>query len=137
MDNHNILFAYVKHLSEQSKLVTPVTTACTAINFAFKVNDMDDTVMNMFPMKILRASIRSNRKKPVEKKTAISKTELSPCIDKWGFGRGPGERRQTALMMGMGAGLLARFSDLALIRCQGMLFFPEGVLFCLPRRKNM
>ena len=33
-------------------------------------------------------------------------------------------------------GMLARFDDLAKLRVKNMLFFPEGVLLCMPIRKN-
>ena len=128
-------WAYVKRLQQENATPGVVATACTAINFAFKMNRLDDGIMNELPAQMLRQSMRRQLGAKVKKATELTEVELLPVVDLWGFGE-VDERRQTALLMAMGRGMLARFDDLAKLRVKNMLFFPEGVLLCMPIRKN-
>ena len=136
-EHKEVGWAYVKHLAVQGGGVSAITTACTAINFCFKLHNLGAQIMNELPMEMVRASVRRTMGTKRLPKAELSVTEELPrIIDAWGFGEGAGARRQTALMMAIGTALLGRFDDLRHVRCKGMLFFPEGVLFCFPQRKN-
>lgn len=131
----HVAIAYAEKLAEESTGKTVVATACTAINFAMHVNGQP-AIMNSFPAKLLKEAMKRERGGAVRKMHELRRHELAAVVRKWGFGSGAGWRRQVALTMGLGRALLGRFSDVAMLRIDGIIFMPEGVLFCVARRKN-
>lgn len=130
-----VAHSYAQLLRERGTGLHAVCTACTAINFAMTCNQQPD-IMNDFPAKMLRECVRREDGRPPKKMHELREPALRKLVDRWGFGRDAG-RRQLALMAALGRALLGRFSDLCWLQVEGIIFLPEGVLFCVPRRKNL
>lgn len=147
-----VAYAYAK-LVEKSKPLSALITACTAINFACKLNGQD-AIMNDFAVSMLKTVARRQQGKPAQAKAALLREEQVAIVDGWGWGVGgkgvdplstaagvtPSPcpaRRQVALFVAVACATLGRFSDVSRMVASNILFFPEGVMFCIPIRKNV
>ena len=135
VERRYLAWAHAMQVYNATKGVSSLAVTCGAINFACSVNGQPP-IMNDFPMKMLKGVARRQRGQPPKKMHELRSPELRLVIAEWGFRSGAGWRRQMALFMALGRQLLGRFSDIAVLRCDGMVFFDTGVLFCVARRKN-
>ena len=131
----HIAYAYAQDLSEETAAKTTVAAACTAINFAMRLNGQK-AIMNDFAPEMLRDVLKRQRDRPRQAMEPMSAEQTTGVLQGWGWAARRPWQRQMALLMAMSRGLLGRFSDMAQIQVKGIVFYPEGVMVCIPLRKN-
>jgi hypothetical protein len=127
------LTAVVAHTYMYSVTMTGPETMGYALNLMCHINDIP--VVADFRVKVIKQAAKRLRTKAVTKKAGLSFEELKQINEKWG-GHEQSGKRMVALAAALGFVALLRYSDLAVINIGGIFFTGEGVLICVPVRKN-
>ena len=119
---------------ENSTAASSVDRMMCAISLAMRANGVP--VARDFYVSLVVAVAKRRRKKPVRKRRGISFAEARKILTKWS-GSGSLAQFMIAVAIGVGFSCLMRFSDLSLVRLDGIVWMGHlGCMIFLPRRKN-
>jgi hypothetical protein len=127
------LVAVVAHKFQTSETATGVATMSHALNLMLTINSIE--VNHDFRTKVVKQVAKRLRTKAVKKMAGLSFEEAKQINAKWGKHKQRG-KRMLSLAVCLGFVALLRFADLAVINIGGIFFTDEGVLICVPVRKN-
>ena len=133
-DEPRFFSAYAVYLLHTTSTITAVEKPIQALRLAMRVNGIK--VQDDLLTSVVREVNRRRRSKSVRKRPGLLFSEVTAINIGWGHPSQSMGRRTIALAMCIAFVALLRFSDLAVIHIHGIYFCPEGVMICLPRRKN-
>ena len=119
---------------ESTTAASSVDRMMCAISLAMRANGVP--VERDFYVSLVVSVAKRRRKKPVKKRRGLSFLEARKILTKWSRLASPA-LLMIAVAIGVGFSCLMRFSDLALVRVDGILWMGHlGCCIFLPRRKN-
>ena len=126
--------AFAVYKLETAETLTAVEKPIQALRMAMRINNI--SVQPDLLTTVVREVNRQRRSKSVRKRPGLLFSEVRAINADWGDPEQSLGRRTIALAICIAFLALMRFSDLTVVHMHAIYWCPEGVMVCLPRRKN-